>query len=185
MKTYHIAHTNLEVSRIGCGTMFLGGPWERSQSALTAADRTQAAHWLNTALELGITLFDHADIYDRGKSEAVFGDVLRQMPGVRDRIVIQSKCGIRFKNEPNAGDPARYDFSHAYIVAAVEASLSRLQVEHLDVLLLHRPDALVEPEEVARAFDDLEQVGKVRYFGVSNHTPAQIELLKKSVTQPL
>src|SRR5437870_3272722 len=109
MKTYHISQTNLEVSRIGCGTMFLGGPWEQSLSPLTAADLRRAAQFLGTALEQGVTLFDHADIYDRGKSEAVFGEALQQLQGVRDRIIIQSKCGIRFKNEPHPGDPARYD----------------------------------------------------------------------------
>jgi predicted oxidoreductase len=185
VKTYHIANTSLDVSRIGCGTMFLGGPWEQSLAPLTAIERARAANFLENALERGVTLFDHADIYDRGKSETVFGEVLREMPGVRDKIIIQSKCGIRFKNEPNQGDPARYDFSYSYIVGAVEASLRRLQVDQLDILLLHRPDPLVEPEEVAQAFTELEDAGKVRFFGVSNHTQAQIELLKRFVAQPL
>jgi predicted oxidoreductase len=185
MKTYRIPHTDLEVSRIAYGTMFLGGPWEQVDAPLTAADQSRAAELVAAALEEGITLFDHADIYDRGKSETVFGAVLKQMPGVRDRIVIQSKCGIRFKGIPNPGDPGRYDFSYAHILQTVEGSLHRLQIERLDVLLLHRPDPLVEPEEVARAFDELQQAGKVRYFGVSNHSPWQIDLLKKFVAQPL
>ena len=108
----------------------------------------------------------------------------RASPGLRERMVLQSKCGIRFADDP-PGTPGRYDFSHAHIVASVDGSLSRLDVDHLDVLLLHRPDALVEPEEVARAFDELHAAGKVRHFGVSNHTAGQIELLRRHVRQPL
>jgi predicted oxidoreductase len=145
----------------------------------------RAGRMLATALEQGITLFDHADIYARGNSETVFGEALRQIPDARDKIVLQSKCGIRPSNDPNPGDPGRYDFSYDHIIRTVEGSLTRLQTDHLDLLLLHRPDALVEPEEVARAFSELHGAGKVRYFGVSNHSPAQIELLKRYVIQPL
>ena len=126
-----------------------------------------------------------ADLYTYGKSEAVFGEVLQQIPGARDRLVIQSKCGIRFQDDPRPGDPARYDFSCSHIVQAVEGSLRRLHTDHLDILLLHRPDALVEPEEVASAFDQLRRSGKVRHFGVSNHTAAQIALLQKHLDQPV
>lgn len=110
--------------------------------------------------------------------------MLRGSPALRAKMVLQSKCGIRFADDP-PGTPGRYDFSHAHIVASVEGSLARLGVEHLDVLLLHRPDALVEPEEVARAFDALHASGKVRHFGVSNHTPGQIDLLRRHVRQRL
>jgi len=175
MNTYRIAHTDLTVSRLAYGCMMLGRP--------EAAGR--AGPMLAAALEQGITFFDHADIYGRGNSETVFGEALRQIPGARDKIVLQSKCGIRPANTPNPGDPGRYDFSYDHIIRTVEGSLTRLQTDRLDLLLLHRPDALVEPEEVARAFTELHAAGKVRYFGVSNHSPAQIELLKRYVAQPL
>ncbi|CAN7398727.1 aldo/keto reductase [Pseudoxanthomonas sp. LjRoot143] len=181
MKTYLLAD-GLPASRIAYGCMQLSRAWDASP--VTADERRQAQRLVETALAGGITLFDHADIYARGKSEQIFGDVLRTSPALRDRMVLQSKCGIRFADDPS-GTPGRYDFSHAHIVASVDGSLSRLGVDHLDVLLLHRPDALVEPEEVARAFDDLHASGKVRHFGVSNHTPAQIDLLRRYVRQPL
>ena len=130
---------------------------------------------IETALELGIDFFDHADIYGGGRCEALFGDWLKAHPSMRDRITIQTKCGIR---------KGCYDFSKKHILEAVEGSLKRLQTDYVDVLLLHRPDTLMEPEEVAAAFDELEQSGKVRYFGVSNHNPLQIELLKTAVKQP-
>jgi predicted oxidoreductase len=163
--------------------MKLGGAWARTP--LTADDRTRAAKLVAAAREVGINFFDHADIYCIGRSEEVFGNVLAQLPGLRDEIVLQSKCGIRFKDDPQAGDPGRYDFSYEHIVRSVEGSLRRLQTDRLDILLLHRPDALVEPEQVAQAFDELHQSGKVRYFGVSNHSVAQIRLLQKYVRQPL
>lgn len=183
MKTYRIQQTDLEVSRLAYGCMQLGGSWD--SAPLTAAERTRAARLVATARDHGITLFDHADIYTRGKSEAVFGEVLQQVSGLRDSIVLQSKCGIYFEGDPHPGDPARYDFSYAHIVASVEGSLRRLQTDRLDILLLHRPDPLVEPDEVARAFDELHRAGKVRYFGVSNHTAGQMALLQQSIRQPL
>ena len=133
--------------------------------------------FLHAALELGASFFDHADIYGGGRSEEVFGEALRADPSLRrENLILQSKCGIR---------KGLYDQSKAYILQAVDGILRRLQTDYLDVLLLHRPDALVEPEEVAAAFDELEKTGKVRAFGVSNHKPMQIELLKKCVRQPL
>jgi predicted oxidoreductase len=183
MKSYRVPNTDLNVSRIGYGCMELGGSWDRTP--LTKSLRSRAAQLIATAIEQGITLFDHADIYTYGKSEAVFGEVLRQLPGARDQIVLQSKCGIRLRDDPGPGDPARYDFSHEHIVRAVEGSLGRLNTDHLDILLLHRPDALVEPEEVAGAFAELRQSGKARYFGVSNHNAGQIALLQRHLDQPL
>lgn len=182
MQTYPIPNTSLSWSRLGYGCMQIGGKWDNSP--LTQAERTRAAALLDAALDEGITLFDHADIYTRGKSESVFGEALKAHPGVRDKIFLQSKCGIRFANDPTPGLVGRFDFSYEHILRTVEGSLRRLQTDYLDVLLLHRPDPLVEPEEVARAFDELEAAGKVRYFGVSNHTPGQMALLRKYVRQP-
>ena len=181
MKSYRLAD-DLTVSRIGYGCMHLSRAWDASP--ITTEERRNAQRLVETALAHGITLFDHADIYARGKSEQVFGDVLRASPGLRAKMVLQSKCGIRFADDP-PGAPQRYDFSHAHIVASVEGSLARLGVDHLDILLLHRPDPLVEPDEVARAFDALHASGKVRHFGVSNHTRGQIDLLRRHVRQPL
>jgi predicted oxidoreductase len=131
---------------------------------------------IETALESGINFFDHADIYGGGKCEEIFGDYLKEHSALRDEIIIQTKCGIR---------NGFFDFSKQHIISSVEASLKRLKTDYIDILLLHRPDTLMEPEEVAEAFSELESAGKVRNFGVSNHNPMQIELLKTAVKQPL
>jgi len=173
MKKMQLGKTSLQVSRIGLGCMRLSDSREEAMATVQAA------------LDQGIDFFDHADIYGRGRREEVFSALWERQPGLRSRVVVQSKCGIRHPGEPSARAPKRYDFSYEHIVRSVEGSLRRLKTDYLDVLLLHRPDALVEPEEVARAFDELQQAGKVRYFGVSNHTAAQIQLLQAYVTQPL
>lgn len=140
-------------------------------------DKQQMNHFIHTSLELGVNFFDHADIYGDGKSEEIFGEAMKNDTSLhREDMIIQSKCGIR---------KGFYDLSKKHILDSVDNSLQRLQTEYLDVLLLHRPDALVEPEEVADAFDTLKKSGKVRYFGVSNHKPMQIELLQKYVEEPL
>ena len=162
-----------EVSRIALGCMRLSD------------DQAQAMRTVQAALDQGIDFYDHADIYGGGKREEVFAALWERAPRLREQIFLQSKCGIRHAGDPTPEAPARYDFSHDHIVRAVEGSLRRLKTDYMDVLLLHRPDALVEPEEVARAFDELEQAGKVRWFGVSNHTAAQVQLLQTCVQQPL
>ncbi len=134
---------------------------------------------IETLLTHGINFWDHADIYGRGGSEEVFGKALKQMPGMREKLILQSKCGIR------PGSFTCYDFSKEHIVRSVENSLEKMNSDHLDYLLLHRPDLLMEPEEVAEAFDYLFSSGKVLHFGVSNHAPGQIELLMKHVKQPI
>lgn len=132
---------------------------------------------IETAYENGIDFFDHADIYGNGKCEEIFADALAKTSIKREDLFIQTKCGI----VPGV----MFDFSKKHIIESVEKSLTRLKMDYVDALLLHRPDTLVEPEEVAEAFDELERSGKVRYFGVSNQKPMQIELLKKYVRQPL
>ncbi len=131
---------------------------------------------VDCAIENGINYFDHADIYGKGNSEKLFGDYLRRHKSMRDKIFIQTKCAIHNK---------QYDFSKEHILKSVDGSLSRLGVDYVDALVLHRPDTLMEPEEVAEAFEILESSGKVRNFGVSNHNLMQIELLKTAVKQPL
>ncbi|MBR2053264.1 MAG: aldo/keto reductase [Clostridia bacterium] len=133
--------------------------------------------FIHAAQDLGATYFDHADIYGGGQSESIFGQAMAADPSIkREEMFLQSKCGIR---------KGFFDFSKEYILSSVDGILQRLQTDYLDCLLLHRPDALMEPEEVAAAFDQLEQNGKVRYFGVSNHSPMQMELMKTCVQQPL
>lgn len=133
--------------------------------------------FLHASLEHGANYFDHADIYGGGQSEAIFGEAMTKDNTIkREDLFLQSKCGIR---------QGFFDFSKEHIISSVDGILKRLQTEYLDALLLHRPDALIEPEEVAEAFEELHTKGKVRYFGVSNHKPMQIELLKRYVKQPL
>ena len=134
----------------------------------------QASEFVDTAFEFGANFFDHADIYGAGKSEEVFGKAISN--SMREKIFIQTKCGIH---------KGRYDFSYDHIVGSVDGSLKRLGTDYIDVLLLHRPDALMEPEEVARAFSYLKETGKVRHFGVSNHNPYQIRLLQNALDMPL
>ncbi|EMT40049.1 putative oxidoreductase [Thermoanaerobacter thermohydrosulfuricus WC1] len=136
----------------------------------------EVAELINTALEEGINFFDHADIYGGGKSEEVFAEAIEMKPSIREKIIIQTKCGIRH---------GYYDFSKEHILKSVDGSLKRLKTDYIDVLLLHRPDTLMEPEEVAEAFSILHSSGKVRNFGVSNFNPMQIELLSKYLNQKL
>lgn len=132
---------------------------------------------VKTALDSGINFFDHADIYGGGKSEELFGEVLKKHPEYREKMIIQTKCGI----VPGK----RYDFSKEHIINCVNESLKRLNCDYVDILLLHRPDALCDPKEVGEAFNELYEAKKVRYFGVSNHTPYQIQLLQKYCKYPI
>ena len=165
MKTIQLGNTwNAPAVVVGC--MRLG-----------ELDSKSMNRYIHTAIENGANYFDHADIHAGGKSEEVFGEAFYTDASLqRKDLILQSKCGIR---------KGFYDLSKEYIVQSVNQSLKRLKTDYLDVLLLHRPDALAEPEEIAAAFDELEQSGKVRCFGVSNHKPMQIELLKKYVRQPI
>ena len=177
-----LAAIPFSLSRLGAGCLGYGGKWNDAPLQPNAVKDARAA--VDVALEAGINLFDHADIYCLGKSETAFGEVLADNPDLRNRMALQTKCGIRLPNTAT-GEPGHYDFSRPHIVAAVEGSLKRLRVTHIDILLLHRPDPLVEPLEVAAAFDELQVAGKVLAFGVSNHTAAQISLLRKYLKQPV
>lgn len=165
MKTLKLGTSSLEVPVIAVGCM-----------RLNSLSKPEAERFVQTALDEGANFFDHADIYGGGSCEEIFADAIHMNSTVREKIVLQSKCGIR---------QGMFDFSKEHILASVDGILKRLKTDYLDVLLLHRPDALVEPEEVAEAFDQLEQAGKVRHFGVSNQNPMQIQLLKKYVKQPI
>lgn len=176
METLTIVNTELLSSRLIAGCMGLGGGWA-PETVLDSCHEKQAREFIETALELGINFFDHANIYARGRAEEVFGRILKNRPSLRDQMILQSKVGIRRSDEP-VGTPQRFDFSYEHIIEATEAILRRLNVSHLDILLLHRPDALMEGDEVARAFAQLKQAGKVRYFGVSNQNRFQMDYLQ-------
>ncbi|MFE3591281.1 aldo/keto reductase family oxidoreductase [Streptomyces niveus] len=166
--------------RLLYGCMGLGGAWDTTPYGPGDIDAAEAA--VQAALDTGITTFDHADIYRHGKSEAVFGEVLSRTPGLRERVVLQTKCGIRLAD----GDrPGVYDLRAASIVRRVEESLTRLRTDVIDVLLLHRPDPLADPDEVAGALTSLHEQGLVRRFGVSNMGGAQIAQLKSALGLPL
>jgi len=166
MKQINWGNSGKQVSAVAMGCM-----------RLTALNVREATAYLEKAADLGVTFFDHADIYGGGECEALFGDALARTSLNREDIWIQSKCAI----VPGI----MYDFSKEHILNSVDAILKRLDTPYLDSLLLHRPDALMEPEEVAEAFDVLYTSGKVRHFGVSNHTPGQIMLLQQWVDQPI
>ncbi|MCF8203477.1 MAG: aldo/keto reductase [Methylotenera sp.] len=169
-----------DASPLVYGCMALGGDW--NGGPVTEADIAQAHAAIDAALDIGITLFDHADIYRRGKAEAVFGEVLRRNPALRGRMRLQSKCGIRFADDQHVG---RFDLSADWIEASVNGSLQRLGVERLDILLLHRPDALMEPAEIAHAFGRLKAAGKVSHLGVSNMHAGQMRWLQSALGEPL
>ena len=159
MKKINIANGKIGVSEIGLGCM-----------RINSLSKSEASALISTAIEEGINFFDHADIYGKGKSEEVFADALGMNPSIREKIIIQTKCGIR---------DGYFDFSKEHILNSVEGSLKRLNTDYIDIMLLHRPDTLMEPEEVAEAFSKLHSSGKVKYFGVCNQNPMQIELLNK------
>ena len=171
LKTYTVPHTDLVVTRLAYGNAMIG--MDSNSPDFIA----QSVPVIRAAYEQGITFFDTADVYGHGKSELALGQVLKDLPGSRRRLVIQSKCSIR--------EGGVIDSSREHITSAVEGSLKRLGTDYLDILLLHWPDSLIEPEEVARAFDELHGAGKVHHFGVSNYNPYQIELLRNHVRQPL
>jgi predicted oxidoreductase len=171
MKSIGISITGITASNLIMGCMRL--------KSLTVAETKVLLH---TALDAGINYFDHADIYGDGLCETRFAEALQLTPSARGQLFLQSKCGIR---RGGIGKGGFFDFSKEHILTSVDGILRRLQTEYLDVLLLHRPDTLMEPEEVASAFAELQMRGKVRHFGVSNFNPPQIELLQKSVSQKL
>lgn len=176
MQSVNIGQSNWQASNVALGTMRM--------ATLTPA---QAADALNAALEAGINFIDSADIYGNGASEVNFGKALKLAGIKRDQLFIQSKGGIVLDPQRSHGDLVfgqRYDFSKQHLLDAVDGILQRMGVDYLDAFLLHRPDPLMELDEVAAAFDELETSGKVRHFGVSNFNPRQIEMLKTAVDQP-
>ena len=174
MKTVDLGKIGLNVSEISLGCMRMADiSYEKAEKSVC------------TSIETGINFFDHADIYGRGKSEEIFGKIIKSNNIKRENIFIQTKCGIIVKDYPDGTYKTHFDFSKEHIIKSANESLKRLNTDYIDVFLLHRPDTLMEPEEVATAFDTLYKEGKVKYFGVSNQNPAQMELLQKYVDQKL
>lgn len=165
MKYINIGQSELSASEISLGCM-----------RMADLSIQEASKLIHTAMDEGINFFDHADIYGGGRSEEIFAQATDMSPSARDNMIIQTKCGIR---------EGYFDFSKEHILNSVDASLQRLQTDYIDVFLLHRPDTLVEPEEVNEAFTILRNSGKVRHFGVSNQNPMQIELLHKYLNHKL
>lgn len=174
----------LDGSRLALGCMNFGGTWEPGE-AVSPEAYARARLAFATALELGWNFFDHADIYGRGRSEAVFGRLMEELRVSRDSVIIQTKCGIRFADDPKRGDPHRYDFSAEHLRFSVDGSLRRLRTDYVDILLLHRPDLLAEPEEVVEALQALKEAGKVRAFGVSNFTPYLLDMYAQAGLWPV
>jgi predicted oxidoreductase len=178
MKTTVLGNSNLESSRLVYGCMRITG--DNSPES-----RKRGKQAIRAAVEAGYNHFDHADIYGGGECESLFGEFLKETPGIRDELIITSKCGIRFSGRPEADDPARYDFSFDHVVGSVEGSLERLGIDSLDMLLLHRPDYLFNAAEVATALETLVENGMVRQVGVSNMRPSQVTLLQSQYRAPL
>ena len=180
MATLPITQYFPNASSIAYGCMGLGGGWDNN--TISQADEIQAQAVIETALANGINYFDHADIYTHGKAEQVFGKALKDIQTLREKMIIQSKCGIRFDDEHG---PGRYDFSADWITSSVDDILSRLGIEQLDVLQLHRPDPLMELDEVATTLQNLQANGKVKHFGVSNMNHHQIAYLQSALSTPI
>jgi len=157
----------------------VAGVWRMGEWGLDVGARQR---WIEHSLALGITTFDHADIYGDYQVEALFGEALAATPGLRDRLQLVTKCGIKLRSTQRPGHALKsYDTSRAHVVASVEGSLRALRTDRIDLLLIHRPDALMDPAELAATFDTLRAEGKVLHFGVSNHTPSQLALLHQHV----
>src|SRR5712671_5096653 len=183
MQTIPLGVSSLKSSRLAYGCWRVAGTWDPAE--VTAQSRTVGIRAITAAYEAGYTLFDNADIYCRGEAERVLGETLKQVSGMRERMLIATKGGIRVAGEPNADAPARYDFSAPHLIKACEQSLKRLGIETIDLYMLHRPDYLADPEEVARAFSELKSAGKVRWFGVSNFRPMLVTAVQVACSMPL
>jgi predicted oxidoreductase len=183
MKTIPVGVSLLRTSRLAYGCWRVAGTWNPDD--VTDASREAGRRAIIAAYEAGYTLLDTADIYCHGESERILGKALEEVSGMRDRAVILTKGGIRPAGDPQPDSPGRYDFSSSYLIGACEQSLRRLGVETVDIYMLHRPDLLAEPEEVAQAFTQLKAAGKVRYFGISNFRPSLVTALQAACPMPL
>jgi len=183
MQTLQLGKSSLTASRLAYGCWRIAGSSESVR--VSPETETTGPKAVQAAYEFGYTIFDLADIYGDGECEKVFGRTLKEISGMRQRVLIASKCGIRRKGDPTPDSPYRYDFSAEHIVRSCEQSLKRIGVETIDLYQLHRPDYLGDPAEVSEAFNKLKKAGKVREFGVSNFRPLQVAALQKACPMPL
>jgi predicted oxidoreductase len=183
MKTQSLGKTSLKSSRLSYGNMRCVSTWDPKKVTPERAAEGRRSHI--AAYEAGYTLFDTADIYCHGMCETVLGQTLKEVSGMRERIIVATKCGIRIGGDPNPESPHRYDFSAEYIIRSCEGSLKRMGIETIDLYHLHRPDLLMNPPEIAGAFEKLRSSGKVREFGVSNFLPSILTALVAHCPMPM
>lgn len=183
MKTQQIGRSTLSATRIAYGAWRLDA--DTGPGGVTPEVEAAGVAAIHAAADAGYTFFDLADIYGGGACETIFGRALRERKGLRDGIVVATKCGIRFPGDPSPAAPYRYDSSAEHILRSVEGSLLRMGIETIDLLMIHRPDYLGDPAEIAAAFETLRAQGKVRAFGVSNFRPSQVTALQKACPMPL
>jgi predicted oxidoreductase len=182
MQTIPLGVSSLISSRLAYGCWRLAGA---SPAQVTSDGRETGRRAAMAAFEAGYTLFDNADIYGRNEAERILGQVLKEVSGMRDRVLILTKCGVRPPDYPRPGSPHCWDFSADYIVSSCEGSLQRMGIETIDVYMLHRPDYLADPEEIAKAFVQLRAAGKARWFGISNFRPSLVTALQVACPMPL
>ncbi len=173
----------MQTSRLAYGCWRVAGSWDPRE--VTDSTRAAGVAAIQCAFDSGYTLFDTADIYSKGESESVLGRALKETPGMRERVVILTKCGVRPAGTPHAAAPQRYDFSAEHIIASCEGSLSRLGISAIDVFMLHRPDLLADTDEIAGAFSKLREQGKARHFAVSNFRTTLLTALQVACPMPL
>ena len=183
MKFIKLGKSTLCVSHLAYGCWRIARTWDSSR--VTPQARASGVQSLITAHEAGFTFYDLADIYCDNVAEEIFGQALRKVKGLQRNAIIATKCGIRAPHTPAPGTPYRYDFSSDYIIKSCEGSLRRLGIDCIDVYQMHRPDYLMDPSEIAKAFEKLKKAGKVKHFGVSNFKPSQVALLQSALKQPL
>ncbi|HEX4139443.1 MAG TPA: aldo/keto reductase [Candidatus Methylacidiphilales bacterium] len=182
MKTQYLGPTEIQVTRLCYGAMRLSHGWDRNK--VTAEQIDAGIKCLEAAVDTGCNFIDHADIYCAGMCEEIYGRAVKRHPEWRDKLVVATKCGIRWEAEP-AGAPHRYDFSRQHILWSIDESLKRLNLDRVDLYQLHRPDWLADPDEIAEAFSSIHQAGKVRYFGVSNFRPSLVAAVQSRLPFPL
>jgi len=183
MQTIPLGVSSINCSRLAYGCWRVAGTWNPAE--VTPESRVAGREAIRAAYEAGYTLFDNANIYCGGIAEEILGQVLRETKGMRERVIVTTKCGIRVPGEPKPTSPQRYDFSAEHITQACEESLRRLGLETIDLYMLHRPDYLADPDEIAEAFSNLKAAGKVRFFGVSNFRPSLVTALQVNCPMPL
>jgi predicted oxidoreductase len=182
MKTQNLGSTDIRITRLCYGAMRIAGGWDKDKVDDAAIEK--GIHALEAAVDAGYNFIDHADIYGDTMSETIHGLALDRHPDWRDKLIVATKCGIRFEDEP-PGTPHRYDFSGEHIRWSIDQSLQRLKLERVDLYQLHRPDWLADPEEIASALIDIHKAGKVRYFGASNFRPSLVAAVQSALPFPL